>query len=152
VVSSYFSCTPTPFPPASRALTWRDVNLALVGESRDAQSKVFMPGIELEVKGIEKIALANKVKITYQSTHSTTVAEVAEAMKEANICHFACHADQSSLYLGDGMLSIQHLVQVRPKEAFLAFLSACETSGQRGQSLVDGMLAYGFQHVIATMW
>jgi hypothetical protein len=86
-------------------------------------------------------------------------------MQAANIVHLACHgiqddnnATRSGFCLGDGRLTIVKLTELKLDNAFLAFLSACETAkGNKEQPdqamhLAAAMLFSGFKSVIATMW
>jgi CHAT domain-containing protein len=79
--------------------------------------------------------------------------------------HLACHgihdtkeAIESGFCLGDGRLTISGLMELKTENAFLAFLSACETAkgdvDQPDQALhlAAAMLFAGFKSVIATMW
>jgi CHAT domain-containing protein len=83
----------------------------------------------------------------------------------ANIVHLACHGVQnqespldSGFLMHDGLLTISTLMPVPLPNAFLAFLSACETAkGDLRQPnqivhLAATMLFAGFKSVIATLW
>jgi hypothetical protein len=99
------------------------------------------------------------------AAESATRAQAIAALTSANIVHIAYHGIQdtahplnSSFHLNDGSLSIHDLMQIDLKDAFLAFLSACETAkGDKEQPdqtvhLAATMLFVGFKSVVATMW
>jgi len=79
--------------------------------------------------------------------------------------HFACHAVQntreplrSGFFLDDGRLELSEIMKQNIPRCELAFLSACQTStgneelSDEAVHLAAGMLAAGYQGVIATMW
>ncbi|EIN11238.1 hypothetical protein PUNSTDRAFT_63276 [Punctularia strigosozonata HHB-11173 SS5] len=83
----------------------------------------------------------------------------------ATVLHLACHGIQdperplnSGFVMRDGTLTMERLMPVVVPEAFLAFLSACETAkGYKDQPdqaihLAAMMLYAGFKSVIATLW
>jgi CHAT domain-containing protein len=91
--------------------------------------------------------------------------EIIENLPNASFMHLACHGlqdEQSPLSSGfamqDGMLALSELMQLDLSNAFLAFLSACDTARgnikQPDQSihLAAAMLFAGFRSVIGTMW
>jgi CHAT domain-containing protein len=93
------------------------------------------------------------------------VAAVLGALPDATVLHLACHGYQdrrnplaSGFVLRDGVLTVSRLMRVSLPDAFLAFLSACETAkGDAGQPdqtvhLAAAMLFAGFKSVIATLW
>ncbi|KAF6745845.1 CHAT domain-containing protein, partial [Ephemerocybe angulata] len=82
-----------------------------------------------------------------------------------SIVHLACHGSQhaedplkSRFLFHDGALELGSIVQRSLKNADLAFLSACQTSTgvdklpDEAVHLAAGMLAAGYQRVVATMW
>jgi CHAT domain-containing protein len=94
-----------------------------------------------------------------------TVSRVSEIFKGTDLVHIACHGTQnatdalsSGFYLSDGSLSVSHLMDLDLKDAFFAFLSACETAkGDEKQPdqivhLAAAMLFVGFRSVVGTMW
>ena len=93
-----------------------------------------------------------------------TIARVTEEMKTHSWVHFACHAIQekdplkSGIYLYDGRLELLEMMKQRIPHVRHAFLSACQTgTGDRELSdevvhIAAGMLAVGYQGVVATMW
>jgi CHAT domain-containing protein len=90
---------------------------------------------------------------------------IAEVLENTNFVHIACHGKQnvtnalsSGFCLTDGDFSISRLMSLDLKDAFFAFLSACETGkGDKKQPdqivhLAAAMLFVGFRSVVATMW
>ncbi|EIN04735.1 hypothetical protein PUNSTDRAFT_75870, partial [Punctularia strigosozonata HHB-11173 SS5] len=88
-----------------------------------------------------------------------------ENLPQANILHLACHGHQnaedplkSGFVMRDEMLTIERLTMMPLPNAFLGFLSACETAkGDKKQPdqiihLAATMLFAGFKSVIATLW
>jgi CHAT domain-containing protein len=93
------------------------------------------------------------------------IARADEALTTSNLAHIACHGTQdtkaalsSGFCLSDGILTITRLMNLDLKDAFFAFLSACETAkGDKDQPdqtihLAAAMLFVGFKSVVATMW
>jgi CHAT domain-containing protein len=90
---------------------------------------------------------------------------VTDVFQNTNITHIACHGTQdavdalsSGFCLSDGNLTVSQLMDLDLKDAFFAFLSACETAkGDENQAdqtihLAAAMLFVGFRIVVATMW
>jgi CHAT domain-containing protein len=86
-------------------------------------------------------------------------------MDEYSWIHLACHgiqqqkdATQSAFALYDGRLTLEKISRKSLKSARFAFLSACQTAmgvddlPDEAIHLGAGMLAAGYQSVIATMW
>ena len=86
-------------------------------------------------------------------------------MESHSSIHFACHAKQdindplkSGFYLHDGRLELADIIRQNIPHCQLAFLSACQTStgdeklSEEAVHLAAGMLAVGYQGVVATMW
>ncbi|EIN12576.1 hypothetical protein PUNSTDRAFT_130833 [Punctularia strigosozonata HHB-11173 SS5] len=93
------------------------------------------------------------------------VRTVLEELPNATILHLACHGYQDSknplasgFLLRDEMLTIAKLMPTSLPNAFLAFLSACETAKgdasrpDQAVHLAAAMLFTGFKSVIATLW
>jgi CHAT domain-containing protein len=94
------------------------------------------------------------------------VARTAEVLQSTNFAHIACHGTQrnatealsSGFCLTDGNLNISRLMNLDLKDAFFAFLSACETAKgddkQPDQTIhvAAAMMFVGFRSVVATMW
>ncbi|EIN04764.1 hypothetical protein PUNSTDRAFT_75909, partial [Punctularia strigosozonata HHB-11173 SS5] len=88
-----------------------------------------------------------------------------DKLPKATILHLACHGQQNSddplksgFVMRDEMLTIERLVPEPLPNAFLGFLSACETAkGDEEQPdqtihLAATLLFAGFKSVIATLW
>jgi hypothetical protein len=150
----------------NKQLGREDLSIALVAEKQalDPTLEVIY-GVDEEIDHIATVARSNIVKIIHQQAGATAVMDTSEMMQKANIVHLACHgiqdmsdATQSGFCLGDGRLAIADLMNLKLDDAFLAFLSACETAkGDENQPdqamhLAAAMLFSGFKNVIATMW
>jgi CHAT domain-containing protein len=167
VVSSYTPSLTTLLRAQRGAvpLTREGLAVMLLAEKRAQEPLSLIPGVEQEIHDVAVIATSSNVKIISHLASSTTVASALECTKAANIMHLACHGTQdpndatkSGFCLGDGRLSISELMQLDIENAFLAFLSACETAtGSKDQPdqamhLAAAMLFVGFKSVVATMW
>jgi hypothetical protein len=151
---------------ASKPFPRGHVSLALVAEKRAKQRNLeVIPGVDKEIKHVAAVANLHSVEISHQWVGSTTIEDTSRVMETANIIHLACHgiqdakdATQSGFCLGDGRLTIAKLMELKLDNAFLAFLSACETAkGDQEQPdqamhLAAAMLFSGFKSVVATMW
>jgi CHAT domain-containing protein len=124
-----------------------------------------IPEVKTEAAHISAVAESSKIKVLYQRVGSTTVEDSATVIQDANIVHLACHgvqdakdATQSGFCLGDGRLTILRLMNLKLDNAFLAFLSACETAKgdeeqpDQAMHLAAAMLFCGFKSVVATKW
>jgi CHAT domain-containing protein len=146
-----------------------NISLALVAEKQalwQGNLKLTpIPEVDKEIEHVAAVAKLSNVNIAHQQTGSTTVVETAAAMQVANIVHLACHgtqddsdATQSGYCLGDCRLTITKLTELKLDDAFLAFLSACETAmgdveqSDQAMHLAAAMLFIGFKNVVATMW
>jgi CHAT domain-containing protein len=102
---------------------------------------------------------------THLADSDATVDTVIDAMQKHEWVHLACHGTQdpleptnSAFLLDDGRLALSKLMDTSLPRAELAVLSACQTAkGDEGLPdeavhLAAGMLAAGFQSVVATMW
>lgn len=94
--------------------------------------------------------------------------DVLAALDDCEIFHFAGHGrtdardpSESALILSDGELTVSRLFEtnLRDRQQFLAYLSACGTGRVKNDTLVDESLHLiaafqlaGFQHVIGTLW
>jgi CHAT domain-containing protein len=168
VVSSY-TPTLTTLLRAQRAtapLSCGELSITLIAE-KQAQD-VALPviyNVDTEVEHVAAVASSCSVTIVHERVGSTTVEDTSRVMQVASIVHLACHgiqdlndATQSGFCLRDGRLSIAKLMELKLDNAFLAFLSACETAkGDQEQPdqtmhLAAAMLFSGFKSVVATMW
>jgi CHAT domain-containing protein len=138
----------------------------LVVEERAYESHLpRIRGVVQESTDVAAIAQSARLQSVQQQIGSTSVSNAVSALEEANIVHLACHgiqdssdATQSGFCLGDGRLTIEKLMDIKLENAFLAYLSACQTAtGDREQPdqamhLAAAMLYSGFKSVVATMW
>ena len=114
----------------------------------------------------EKLAIDTD---TYESLRLegsvATVSRVKQEMEAYGWVHLACHASQdthsplrSGFFLHDGRLELLELMKQNIPKCQLAYLSACQTStgdeklSEEAVHLAAGMLAVGYQGVVATMW
>ncbi|KAJ3519641.1 hypothetical protein NMY22_g13108 [Coprinellus aureogranulatus] len=124
-----------------------------------------IPGTTAEVGSIYDLALQMGVRAKKVDGDDVTVDECLNMMETFSSIHLACHASQhakdplrSRFLFHKGALELSLIVQRNLKYADLAFLSACQTStGEETLSdeavhLAAGMLAAGYQRVVATMW
>ncbi|KAF9533226.1 CHAT domain-containing protein [Crepidotus variabilis] len=94
-----------------------------------------------------------------------TLDKVTEQMKSHGWIHFATHASQntneplqSGFYIQGGQLTVDEIIRQQLVSTEFAYLSACETSvgdeklSEEVVHLAAGMLAAGYQGVVATMW
>lgn len=109
--------------------------------------------------------LCDTDRLGSQHTGQPTVNEVLKRLPGTAILHLACHGYQnnnspleSGFILNDGVLTLEQLLSVKLEDAFLAFLSACETAkGDEARldqtiHLAAAMLFAGFSSVIGTLW
>lgn len=89
-----------------------------------------------------------------------------DSLPGATMFHIACHGKQypadplrNSFILRDKSLPLSDLIRLKLPNAFLAFLSACETAQVEGDNrenqfvnLAAAMLFVGFKSVVGTMW
>jgi CHAT domain-containing protein len=124
--------------------------------------------VEEEISNVR--AAAEKANVLVDESDNcigdaAVVTRVVEVFKSTNMAHIACHGKQnvgnalsSGFCLSDSNFSISHLMGLDLKNAFFAFLSACETAkGDMKQPdqtvhLAAAMLFVGFRSVVATMW
>ena len=98
-------------------------------------------------------------------TFGMTSKTILQKLPEASVLHLASHGTQDSsnplnsgFILRDKKLTISQLMPLPLPNAFLAFLSACETAkGDKEQAdqvihLASTMLFAGFKSVVGTMW
>jgi CHAT domain-containing protein len=168
VVSSY-TPTLTTLLRAQRTttpLSRGELSIALIAEKR-AQD-VTLPviyNVDTEIEYVAAVANSRSVTILHERVGSTAVEDTSRMMQAVSIVHLACHgiqdtndATQSGFCIGDGRLTIAKLMELKLDNAFLAFLSACETAkGDQEQPdqamhLAAAMLFSGFKSVVATMW
>ncbi|KIJ55821.1 hypothetical protein M422DRAFT_240443 [Sphaerobolus stellatus SS14] len=134
-----------------------------------AQSSSFdqnrLPGAVKEIGNIEQ-AIGEVLTIKKLTEENATLQNVVSEIQTSTWVHFACHGVQNAthplqsalLLAGKDRLTLEHLTQLKLTHCGLAFLSACQTAkgdeklSDEAVHLGAGMLAAGFQGVIATMW
>jgi CHAT domain-containing protein len=147
----------------------RDVRLGLIAAMQAWDvSLPTLPNVEEEISNVK--AAAERASISVDDSghcvgHEAIVTRVTEVFRSTNIVHIACHGKQntgnalsSGFCLSDESFSISRLMDLELKDAFFAFLSACETAkGDEKQPdqtvhLAAAMLFVGFRSAVATMW
>jgi hypothetical protein len=124
--------------------------------------------VEEEISNVRDAAERASVSIDHSDScigDAAVVTRVTEVFKSTNLVHIACHGNQNAAHalssgfsLSDGSLSISRLMDLDLKDAFFAFLSACETAkGDEKQPdqtvhLAAAMLFVGFRSIVGTMW
>jgi CHAT domain-containing protein len=127
-----------------------------------------LSNVKDEIGCIQAAAKSASISVDDSSNcigNDAIVTRVTEVFQGTNIVHIACHGTQnavdalsSGFCLSDGNLSVSRLMDLDLKDAFFAFLSACETAkGDEKQPdqtvhLAAAMLFVGFRSVVATMW
>lgn len=99
------------------------------------------------------------------SNSNRTVEDATTHLAQTSILHLACHGHQdrgdplnSGFELEDGRLTLAKLIGCQTPNAFLAFLSACESASNdlsipdETLNLAAAMIYAGFRSVIGTMW
>jgi CHAT domain-containing protein len=147
-------------------LTPSSTQLLLVAEKHAKEKNMpILPSVDAECNVVAQAAIKASVPFVKQSSGVNSVFGVVKDASSANIVHMACHGVQnasdplsSGFCLRDGNLTVSQLMNIELSQAFLAFLSACETAkGDAKQPdqtvhLAAAMLFAGFRSVIATMW
>jgi CHAT domain-containing protein len=139
----------------------------ILAACRDSPHQAPLHNVACEIDGVA----VRFREASAQVLHSFSPNSEAQLLRDvlannsAHILHLACHSVQraenpldSAFLLSDGCLSIQDFMEIRPPDAVLAFLSACQTA--RGNDIVPdeavhlaaSMLFCGFKSVVATMW
>ena len=124
-----------------------------------------LPPIPATTREIDIVAQKIGTESLRLESSVATVNRVGEEMGSHGWVHFACHASQdtnnplsSGFSLHDGRLELSELMKQRIPQCELAFLSACQTStgdeklSEEAVHLAAGMLAVGYQGVVATTW
>jgi CHAT domain-containing protein len=149
----------------SQTYVTRQTKLVTVAAEQSQDSTLpLLPYVTREVQGIVELSAIAGVH-AHSVAESAASEHVVASLQSARIVHIACHGVQhgaephlSHFCLGSGNLSISDLMKADFKDAFLAFLSACETA-QGNQKHADEvvhlaatMLFVGYKSVVATMW
>jgi CHAT domain-containing protein len=133
---------------------------------RNSHHQALLHSVEREINATMACFKQASARVLHSSSPNITAQVLREVLEgqNAHILHLACHGQQaenpldSAFMLSDGRLTIQELMGIRPPNAVLAFLSACQTArGSEDQPdqavhLAASMLFCGFRSVIGTMW
>jgi CHAT domain-containing protein len=101
-----------------------------------------LPSTRREATGVKRILpegtlipLPYPADASDDDRHGITASLLLEKLPDASILHLACHGFQnpkdalnSGFVMSDEMLTIERLMQTPLPQAFMAFLSACETA------------------------
>jgi CHAT domain-containing protein len=151
-------------PRTRRSLTLLAAAAPTCATSRDLP---FLHNVRPEVAEVARLGrtTGHVEVLEYGRSSAATTHEVAEALPRVDIVHLACHGVQdqedpleSGFYLSNGKLTVSELMDIKLDQAFLAFLSACETAkGDKKHPdqtihLAAAMLFCGFRSAVATMW
>jgi hypothetical protein len=145
------------------------VRLGLIAAMRAWDTSLpTLLNVEEEISNVRNAAERASVSINDSGScigDAAVVTRVAEAFKSTNLVHIACHGNQNATHalssgfcLSDESLNISRLMDLDLKDAFFAFLSACETAkGDEKQPdqtvhLAAAMLFVGFRSIVGTMW
>lgn len=124
---------------------------------------VALPHVLEEVKIVENLVTPSgaRMEISLDAMHTDVLASISNA----TILHMACHGYQdredpldSGFVMKDKTLSVLELASLQLSNAFLAFLSACDTAKcsekqpDEAVHLAATMLFTGVSSVIGTMW
>lgn len=124
-----------------------------------------IPETKREVEVIRQQLSGNKLPFSCLEENAATLESVTMDIESHSCIHLACHAVQnpgeplkSGFHLYDGKLELSEILKKNLPNAGFAFLSACQTStgdeklSEEAVHLGAGMLAAGYQGVVATMW
>jgi CHAT domain-containing protein len=124
-----------------------------------------LPNVKRETCQVMEAAVGTGIKVNMHCDDSAVQEDVAKSLQSAQLIHVASHGIQdalqplqSGLCLNDGLLTVERLMKLNLKDAFFAFLSACETAkGDEKQPdqtihLAATLLFTGFESVVGTMW
>jgi CHAT domain-containing protein len=138
-------------------------------EPEDCRTSTTIPwlwNVDQELTHIESVVKASALECTVETiARATTVDWVTSCIPSAHFVHLACHGTQhptaaleSGFHLSDETLTVSKLMSLDLKQAWFAYLSACETAKgdtkqpDQGIHLAAAMLFAGFKSVVATMW
>ncbi|KAG8710673.1 hypothetical protein FRC09_020982 [Ceratobasidium sp. 395] len=137
--------------------------LLAVGHESSVRGLSPLPGVKAELDKVASYAAG--IKMTRLDEENACADAVLQALSDHSWVHFACHGSQnpsepmkSALHLHDQDLTLSTIIGTRPKNAQLAFLSACQTAAgdtdlpDESIHLAAGLLMAGYPTVIATMW
>lgn len=144
-----------------------NVRLLLAGVS-GAHNWTPLPYARTEIDSIRAVVPPRNildVSLGEDTSRFDNIPDVLKNLPDAAVLHLACHGYHdpaspldSGFVMQDGMLTIEKLMSLNLPNAFLAFLSACETARSNKKqpdqavNLASTMLFAGFKSVIGTMW
>ena len=144
-----------------RAVRKEDAKILLAAVSTPFKWSIIPHAVE-EVESIRNMLPDH---ITDQAFTDASSQDILGRLPECSILHLACHGYQdqqhplnSGFVMHDQMLTVSQLMAINLPDAFMAFLSACETAkGDQNQPdqaihLAATMLFVGFKSVVGTMW
>lgn len=131
-----------------------------------------LPFVTAEVEAIVRVlpssstaTFASAAEGVEKPNRGASVQSVVDRVHENSILHLACHGSQNStqplesgFIMGDGVLTVSRLMLLNLPNAFMAFLSACETAkGDAHQPdqaihLSAAVMFAGFKSVVGTLW
>ncbi|KAF9530112.1 CHAT domain-containing protein [Crepidotus variabilis] len=165
-VSSYIPTVTTLLEKLKNAdnLKYRNTKVLLLSQP-DALPHSSIPGTRKETQTILKRMKEGEIDALLLEDEVGTKSRMTLEMGSHSWAHIASHASQhsteplkSGFYLHDGQLELLEIMRQRLPSAELAYLSACQTSvgddklSEEAVHLAAGMLAAGYQGVVATMW
>jgi CHAT domain-containing protein len=164
-VSSYTPTLAALIRAQERAKTFEVSNSTLLVVAADNKTLPPLPNVESEICQVIGISVGAGIMVNAHCDDSAVQDDVARSLESAQLIHVASHGTQnplqplqSGLCLNDGILTVERLMKLDLKDAFFAFLSACETAkGDKEQPdqtihLAATMLFTGFKSVVETMW
>jgi CHAT domain-containing protein len=166
VVSSYTPTVTALLNKLKGSLTTKQnpISMLLISQP-STPGQIRIPGAREESHAIQNKMEAAAVRTLLLEGASAIIAQVKTEMNSHSWVHFACHAIQdikeplkSGVQLHDNRLELLELMKQQLPNADFAFLSACQTStgdeklSEEAVHLAAGMLAAGYQSVVATMW
>jgi CHAT domain-containing protein len=169
VVSSYTPTLTTLLraQKVNPSLSKFDAKLSLVGTMHTQNSSLpTLWNVEDEINHVKAAAQHASISVDDSCMNiGAVMTRVTDMLKDANLAHIACHGIQdnenalsSGFHLAYRTLTVSRLMELDLKDAFFAFLSACETAkGDEKQPdqtvhLAADTLFVGFRSVVATMW
>lgn len=145
-----------------------NAKLLLAAVTQSAGKLPALPWAGQEVAHIRAMIPTNSaLEMSHREKHHVTsqVEDVLRHISQASILHLACHGFQrpgnpleSGFVMQDDTLTVSRLMSLNLPNAFLAFLSACESARADAKqpnqaiTLASTMLFAGFKSVIGTMW
>ncbi|KAF9530817.1 CHAT domain-containing protein [Crepidotus variabilis] len=166
VVSSYIPTVTTLLEKLKNDTTVeRQETKVLLLSQPNALAHAPIPGTTEETRNVLEQMKETHIEALLLEDGEGTKDRVTEEMGTHGWIHIASHASQhpneplkSGFYLHDGQLELLEIIRQQLPSAEFAFLSACQTSvgdeklSEEAVHLAAGMLAAGYQGIVATMW